>query len=376
MNWIIKKYGPLLYNRYYVVNERIEGLDVARALAMFGMLIVNYTVITHTSTEGDHFLAIFMHLFEGRASALFVILAGVGLTLLTKQAYLTQEVTLLAKKRRDIQKRAAFLFGLGLLLYLIGWTGDILHYYGVYLFMASFVFQHSSKRLLVGAGSLIVFAQLAQIKWDYLAGWHPERPLLEYLDFWTAQGFLRHLLFNGYHPLLPWFSFLLIGLVLGRLLQRRQWRKPLCWWSIFVLISVETLARYLQHNSTSWLDADSAFFLFGTGPIPPNIAYLLSNTASSILLIIIVLWLCEKWGQTIILQALAYTGQLTLTHYVAHILVGVTILEVWGRTSQQSLRFVLLFAVVYFIISVLCSYVWRKQYKRGPIEWCMRKIIQ
>ncbi|MDQ0177823.1 putative membrane protein YeiB [Bacillus chungangensis] len=66
--------------------KRIEGLDFARALAMFGMLIVNYTIIMGAGGNGPYWLVWFTELFEGRASAAFVVLAGIGVALMTRKA--------------------------------------------------------------------------------------------------------------------------------------------------------------------------------------------------------------------------------------------------------------------------------------------------
>ena len=75
--------------------------------------------------------------FEGRASALFVILAGIGISLMTRSSVARNEKIKISNSRKIIWKRALFLFILGLLLYVMEWTGDILHYYGVYLFVAA-----------------------------------------------------------------------------------------------------------------------------------------------------------------------------------------------------------------------------------------------
>lgn len=117
--------------------KRIFGLDFARAWAMFGMLLVNFMVITGAEGNGPPLLKTFMTLFEGRASALFVILAGIGITLMNKSSVASQEKIKINTSRILIWKRSLFLFILGLLLYVMEWTGDILHYYGVYLFIAA-----------------------------------------------------------------------------------------------------------------------------------------------------------------------------------------------------------------------------------------------
>jgi uncharacterized membrane protein len=61
---------------------RIIGYDVARALAIFGMVVVNFKVVMAASEADPGWLASLVGLLEGRAAATFVILAGVGLSLL------------------------------------------------------------------------------------------------------------------------------------------------------------------------------------------------------------------------------------------------------------------------------------------------------
>ena len=39
---------------------------------------------------------------------------------------------------------------------------------------------------------------------------------LDYHGFWTIGGQLRNLLYNGFHPVIPWAAFVLAGIWLGR----------------------------------------------------------------------------------------------------------------------------------------------------------------
>lgn len=64
--------------------NRLIGIDFARALALFGMVIVNFKLAMNADI-GTPQLIEFAALLEGRASALFVILAGIGIALLTKK---------------------------------------------------------------------------------------------------------------------------------------------------------------------------------------------------------------------------------------------------------------------------------------------------
>lgn len=116
--------------------NRILGFDIARALAILGMVIVNYKISMDAEGNGPDWLVTLTGILEGRASAIFVILAGIGISLSTKKARLKS--TSSKEYRKMIWRRSLFLFVLGILLMLMQWSADILHYYAFYMFIASF----------------------------------------------------------------------------------------------------------------------------------------------------------------------------------------------------------------------------------------------
>ncbi|QWG30896.1 DUF1624 domain-containing protein [Bacillus mycoides] len=355
--------------------KRIIGLDFARAWAMFGMLLVNFMVITGAEGNGPPLLKTFMSLFEGRASALFVILAGIGITLMTKSSVASQEKIKINTSRILIWKRSLFLFILGLLLYVMEWTGDILHYYGVYLFIAALLITVRRTILIWLSIIILLAAQYLQLTFNAFEGWGGTIPFINYIDFWTLKGFLRNLLFNGYHPIFPWFSFFLIGMIIGRLdLHNRQIRHRLLLLGLTVTLIIELLSKALTHLFIPYIGEEASTFLFNTGPILPNILYVASATGSAIAILIICLHLTEKYEKNWFFTSIVQTGQLTLTHYVSHVFIGIGLLILLNRIEYQTLLFVLLFATGFFIFSVLFSVLWRKKFPRGPIEWIMRKL--
>ena len=66
------------------VSERLIGLDIARYFAFVGMVLVNFDVVMSISyglqSDGGFFNE-FIGQLQGRASAAFVVLAGIGLGL-------------------------------------------------------------------------------------------------------------------------------------------------------------------------------------------------------------------------------------------------------------------------------------------------------
>ena len=68
----------------------------------------------------------------------------------------------------------------------------------------------------------------------------------------------------------------------------------------------------------------------------------------------------EKWS-----YPLAATGQLALTLYIAHVLVGMGFLEVIGRLVDQTIAWAWLTTAVFAAFSVAFAAVYRRRFSRG-----------
>lgn len=350
--------------------RRLEGIDIARALAIFGMVIVNFKIALSAISDNS-WLSGFSGLIEGRASALFVLLAGVGISLLRARS--DQEATEQTLKiRYMLLKRGALLLLTGLLFTAV-WPADILHFYGVYFAVAALLFNAGGRSILLAAMLFVaVFPLLLQV-FDYDQGWNWQD--YSYQGFWTVDGMVRHLLFNGFHPVVPWTAFLLFGLWLGRLELRNRavrWRGICC--SAAVLLLLEgSLWGLRQWLAADWPAADIEALLTTT-IIPPLPQYMFSATASSVLILMLCLSIPRHWLQTTPLKMLTATGRLSLTLYVAHVLLGMGLLEALGLLQQQSLELALISALLFCLVGVLFSYCWLHRYRSGPLEWLFRKL--
>lgn len=90
------------------MKNRIIGIDVARAIAVIGMIVVNFKIVF--GNNGASWLKSLASIFDGKAAATFVVLAGVGIALMTNSALLNKNNKKLDKARKRIVKRAIFLF--------------------------------------------------------------------------------------------------------------------------------------------------------------------------------------------------------------------------------------------------------------------------
>ncbi len=357
------------------MKERIIGIDIARALAVIGMIIVNFKVVL--GGNGLSWVKSFASAFDGKAAATFVVLAGIGLALMTNSALKNKDSQKLKTVRIRIVKRALFLFIVGL-SYLVIWPADILHFYGIYMLVFLFLFTSNEKTILISAIALILLYPLLIGVWNYETGW--DFDTLDYLDFWTFKGFFRNLFFNGFHPVIPWTAFMLFGFWFGKQnLKSDRFTKKAFWVSSIAFVVIQILS----HLSISFLSegneqtASELSEIIGTNPMPPLPIYMFNGIAISISIISACIIIGNRFSTNKILLALNKTGQLALTFYVAHVILGMGIIEVINpeKMGNYPIGFSVAYALTFSLICVLFATYWLKKRKNGPIEWIMKKII-
>ena len=356
------------------MNTRIIGFDIARAYAIFGMFIVNFNTVfgSHTNYTG---LSGFLNLFNGNSSTLFVMLAGMGISLMTNR----NDYTLIDKKniKSIITKRSWFLFVLGVVFYL-WWPADILHFYGGYMHIAVLLIFFPKKYFLYAAVTAIIIFHVLFAIIPYDTGWNFET--LMYNDFWMLKGFLRNTFYNGWNSIFPWVAYFLLGMYLGRL----DWKDNKTPKRVLLIgIAVYLIIFLIQSFATSMTQNKDIVFYLTADYLPPFVPFMLGTASFGLILISIFIFIGNKVGETKIAKILASTGQMTLTHYIAHLVLGLLILSIiTGKTLSYDLLkaiptkpiIILTFAIIYFLFSCTFSYLWTKKYKNGPLEMLMRKI--
>ena len=359
---------------------RIEGYDLARALAIFGMVAVNFKVVMGAggwgseARPGPEWLQFLTGLLEGRAAATFVVLAGVGVALGTRRAVASGDPQALSSARKTLWKRAAFLF-FGGLLFATVWEADILHFYGWYIGIGALLIAFPSRALLAAAALLMIAFPALLLAFSYEAEWNLDT--LAYEGFWTPAGQARHLFFNGFHPVVPWIAFLLFGMWLGRQdVLDPAVRRRLFIGGAAVALTIEIVSAALVAQLTrgaSAEDAEVVVALLGSEVLPPMPFYMLAAGGTATALIMLAVAFAQRFPGAPWTRALVAAGQLALTIYVAHVLIGMGALSAVGRLENQSLPFAVAASVAFYALAVAFAVLWRKRFDRGPLEWVMRK---
>src|SRR4051812_40008103 len=148
--------------------DRVIDLDVTRAVAMIGVVVMNYHgyLILQGGSIGKSNINRFFDPFTGplatRFAATFVVVAGMGITLMTNRGRITGD-----RARRSIDRWV--LIRRGFLLYAIGfvfewiWSGTILFYYGAMFMVGALLFLLATRWLVVVGAAAAVAA--AAIQW-------------------------------------------------------------------------------------------------------------------------------------------------------------------------------------------------------------------
>ena len=356
------------------MQKRIIGIDVARALAIFGMVIVNFKIVI--GNEGSDWLTALSSVFDGKAAATFVVLAGLGLALMSRSAIAQGDAAKLKRVKGRIFKRALFLIVVGI-SYIGIWPADILHFYGFYMFITLLLLTKSNRVVLIATALIILSYPILMAIWDYEQGWN--FATLEYHDFWTPGGFLRNLFYNGFHPVIPWSAFMLVGYWFGRQdLRDSYFLKTVLKWSLisFVaiqLLSVGSIALLAGGDAVTTAELET---ILGTSPMPPLPFYMLNGISIALVVISGCILLAQRYEHSQILDALYKTGQLALTFYVAHVIIGMGVIQMIKpeKLGDYPLSFSLTYALVFCLLCIGFAILWRNSFKSGPLEWVMRKI--
>ncbi|MEC3955471.1 DUF418 domain-containing protein [Nocardia sp. CDC153] len=194
---------------------RVLALDAARGIAVLGMFAVH--VGPHRGMPGASWLTP----FEGRSAALFAVLAGVSLALMSGGA---QPATGIAARRSVIRiaTRAVLVALVGLVLaQLHSGIGImiILTYYGLFFLIALPALRSNARALALlaavwaVAGPIASFVIRSHLDQNTFGG----SPTFEQLTSWSGLRQVAEMLtLTGAYPAFTWMPFIFAGMALGR----------------------------------------------------------------------------------------------------------------------------------------------------------------
>lgn len=354
-----------------LMKDRIIGFDIARALAILGMMFVNYKIVFTSNAISNTFLSAFITMFEGRAAAVFLLLAGIGISLMTKKAYEAKDLSLRMKLRYILIKRSAFLLLLGAFLMIVfEWSADILHYYAVYIMLITLVLYWAPKKLYILSWGICFISFIMQHVLSYEMNW--DAGFETYNNMNSVIGITLNTFFNGYHPVLPWIVFMIIGLAIGRLdFNDKRVVNRIIGLGIAMAVITESISHELI-TSTGF--NEYVIYLVDTKPMNPSSFYVIAATGWALFFIGMCVKLSIRFKESRLLKTLAVTGQMSLTHYVVHCALVIPAFFIIDGLAVKSELFVILLSLLVFIGMMIYSYYQDKRGERGHLEKLMRKV--
>ncbi|MER6251995.1 DUF418 domain-containing protein [Streptomyces sp. NPDC001584] len=202
---------------------RLAGVDAVRGLAVLGMFAVH--VGPSPEPEGAGYLLVAA---DGRAPALFTLLAGFSLVLAQRGLDPAQRPAGWARRWRPLLIRCALLAVLGVWLASL-WPGIlvILAFFAVYFLAAEPFTRLSTPVLTAVAGASVVAGPLLSFLLGPVFGYKSSGrglvPEAADLASWSGLGaVLLELLLTGAYPLATYFPYVLAGMALARLCDVRE----------------------------------------------------------------------------------------------------------------------------------------------------------
>ncbi|WP_228004253.1 DUF418 domain-containing protein [Amycolatopsis sp. YIM 10] len=383
---------------------RLVGVDLARALAVFGMYAVH---LGPAPTAVSGFGGWLLGLAEGRASALFATLAGFSLMLIAGR--LEPKTGLAGRQARArIVIRAVILFAMGTVLAMTdAGTVVILAYYGVYFLLALPLLRLRARTLAIIAAVLAVVTPLAKFGLSALVSGSIEDTIKAYdpLKRLNDVGVLDILL-TGLYPAITWMTFVVAGMALGRLdlgsgaVRRRlaavgaaliAFGYGLPWllakffdglreaaeqpWGRGAekagSASVEAMAeggKFMAEGGPKGMDG-SGWGLLLARPHSSSTFDLIGSVGIAIIVVVgaTVLLTRLSWLRRLLTPVIA-VGTMSLTLYVGHFLVGEQI-GALGKGQGAGNSATVLFGFI--IGATVFAWLWSRFFRRGPLEYLL-----
>ena len=354
--------------------ERIIELDVVRAIALIGVCVMNYhgylirEGAKYPPTNGvERFFDPWTGPLSTRFAAVFVTIAGMGISLLTTRSRSARDSAGISADRWKLVRRGVLLYAFGYFLDWV-WPGTILFFYGGFFMVGALLFTLRT-RWLVAIGTSAAAAAAALQLWILRRqeGGHDVSWLLDGNAGITRspRDLALDTFVRGTHPLLPWLVFLCMGLVIGRWLPlRTEVRLRLAAAGATCLF-----LGYSVRHAVSWHPT-----LESTAPFDRGLLYTLTTVGSTLMAVALIGWLaqatCKSWPT----RVLGLTGRTTLTLYVGHVLVYNLLVHRLEWVHPGALGTALLFALGYWLVAVAATVLWRRWFSDAPLEWVYRRF--
>lgn len=333
-----------------VLGRRNEAVDIARGLAVCGMIFLHLVPLDRLPSSLELML-------EGNAAVLFFVLAGIA------WGIHSDRYGHLDGYWQYVARRTLGLFVLGLVMHIFLWSTEVL--IPIAFIMAPTVLLRRTGKVATSMGiAIIIFAVIAgsQLFQRYAnLDWMADGAHIADTTFGWAT--LRNLLFDGNYPFIPWLAFALIGSLLVSCNEATN--RTLCRCLAVALTVVIGLCALTVWTTGNEQNLGPATSVLVTQWIPTTLPFILMKAGAAVAVIAgLSIWV-RRGGRSLILATL---GRSALTHYLAHIVVIFLPLQLLFPETDWSAAIGLAGFCAYLTVAIPLSRAWFRNHHRGPIE--------
>jgi len=290
-----------------------------------------------------------------------------SIALLVQSAMQSGNVELIRSAQMKLARRGLFLYALGAAVQWI-WPGTILFYYGAFLLISAVICTWSNRLLVaVSVASIAVSTGLSAWRgYQFFEGnftqWLSPAPN-------TPRNLLIRTFVDYTHPVFPWITFICAGIILGRSLERlTQFRTHIMLWSgvsLFVTFLIRTFAM------PDSITAQSDYVLqraLSTNNHDHSVLHVTSTLAVALLVFCCISFIIDSRVNSRAVTFLARTGQMTLSIYLAHVLVFNLVVNWLNWVRPTGLDTALVLSLAFYVVAVPASSLYFRRFGIGPCE--------
>ena len=355
--------------------SRIPSLDVTRAIALVGVVVMNYHAYLNKSAAfypprpsfAERIFNPLSGILTTRFAATFVLVAGMGIALLVQSAMQSGNAELIRSAQLKLARRGLFLYALGAAVQWI-WPGTILFYYGAFLLISAVMCTWSNRSLIaVSVASIAVSTGLSAWRgYQFFQG-----NFTQWLS--PAPNSPRNLLIRTFvdytHPVFPWITFICAGIILGRSLQRlAQLRTQIMVWSGVTLLSTYFIRTFAMPDSIATRTDYVLQRVLSTNNHDHSVLHVTATLAVALLAFCIVSLITDSREDHQAVAFLARTGQMTLSIYLAHVFIFNLVVNWLDWVRPTGLDTALVLSLAFYVAAVPISSLCFRRFGIGPFE--------
>jgi uncharacterized protein len=362
------------------VNKRVKEIDIIRGFALFGVLLVNLTMIDATlysmenipfkTLSGMEYIAAWSIrlLAQGKFYTIFSFLFGLGFYYFLKKENSDRTMN-------RFKRRLYALLILGILHTIFIWHGDILHVYALAGFFLIKMKSKSDSELIRNMIVLFLFSTTVMMLGSQASGSQMTLTASEAISAYQQNSYLEMISYRirnevpiGLFNLIVVIPKVLVLFYAGYYVGRKgwfdqletQWNRIKFYWAVSgVSFALSLIMMLILAHSNNGI-AFKGFIIFEE----------LSTLVGSVFYMTTILLLTQNKVMRRVLAPLENLGKMALTNYLIQTIFWTTVINGHGLGYFGKIPYYAYFPIAlgFIALEILMSNLWLSKFKQGPME--------